>query len=244
MTTEQAQPADVHAQSADAPPRHGHRFLLIGKQTVFAYHLPLYFVPVHAFQMITRFGLVDQLREKYLADLAQHEGEQVYYSLFSEGHWPLKEIVDGTRSSLPVELERVTVDSAGRRTFTMILAETTATCRKEDVVHYRPLNATTYPDYLTYLAFGQGDEVHLAHQLAAPKNWDEVITTRGPQGFEPADLAAAKAVTIPSIKDPKGPVERSPLTTGQTYEGEIGGRPVRFTAGRQGWWNHTSLNNP
>ncbi len=29
---------------------------------------------------------------------------------------------------------------------------------------------------------------------------------------------------------------------GKPYEGLIGNREVGFTAGRQGWWNHTSLN--
>ncbi|MER7707502.1 hypothetical protein ABTX81_31970 [Kitasatospora sp. NPDC097605] len=236
---------DVLAQpeEADAPPRHGHRFLLIGTKTVFVYHLPLYFVPVHAFQLISRFGLAQTLRDTYLKDLGENEDKQVYYSLFSEGHWPLQEIVDGTRTSLPVELERVTVDSSGSRTFTKILDETTATCRKEDVVLYQPLNATAYPDYLTYLAFGQGDEIHLAHQLAASPNWDEVITTVQPTGFQQTDLDHAAAVTIPAIKDPKGVVTKSPLTKGQSYEGTIGSRKVAFTAGRQGWWNHTSLNN-
>ncbi|MFI1380355.1 hypothetical protein [Embleya sp. NPDC020886] len=225
-----------------AAPRHGHRFLLIGTGTIFAYHLPLYHVPVHAFQMINKFGLAESLRTKYLDDLASHEDQQVYYSLFSEGHWPLKEIVDGTRDSLPVELERVTVDSAGNRTFTKILDETTATCRPQDVVFYKPLDATTYPDNLTCLAFGQGSEVHLAHQLAAPPNWDEVITTTQPVGFQQGDLDHAAAVVIPTIKDPKGVVQESPLVKGKTYKGLIGTREVTFTVGRQGWWNNTSLN--
>ncbi|MDY0811354.1 hypothetical protein [Kitasatospora purpeofusca] len=234
---------DVISRSDADAPRHGHRFLLIGVDTIFAYHLPLYHVEVHAFQLITKFGLDGSLRKKYLEDLSHHEDRQVYYSLFSEGHWPLKEIVDGTRHELPVELERVTVDESGNRTFTKIVDETKATSRKEDVVHYKPLDATEYPDLLTYLAFGDGSEVHLAHQLAASPNWDEVITTTDPSGFEQSDLEHATAVTIPAIKDPKGVVKTSPLVKGKTYEGLIGSREVTFTAGRQGWWNHTSLNN-
>ncbi|MEU4360101.1 hypothetical protein [Streptomyces virginiae] len=234
---------DTTSASDAGAPRHGHRFLLIGTDTIFAYHLPLYHVAVHAFQMITKFGLDGSLRKKYLNDLGNHEDRQVYYSLFSEGHWPLKEIVDGTRTSLQVELERVTVDSTGARTFTKILDETTATCRKQDVVHYKPLDATDYPEHLTYLAFGEGSEVHLAHQLAASPNWDEVITTSNPAGFEQSDLDHAAALTIPAIKDPKGVVKTSPLVKGKPYEGQIGTREVTFTAGRQGWWNHSSLNN-
>jgi hypothetical protein len=234
----------MYADADTSAPRHGHRFLLIGKKTIFSYHLALYYVPIHAFQMITTFGLPDNLRALYLADLAEHEHEQVYYSLFTEGHWPLSEIVDGTRTSLPVELERVTVDAQGNRTFTPLLPAVDATCRKQDVVHYLPLDPDgSYPDYLTYLAFGRDDEVHLAHQLAAAPNWDEVITTVTPQGFQAPDLTPASTVTIPAIKDPHGVLPKSPLTPGTAYEGRIGERAVSFVAGRQGWWNNTSLNS-
>ncbi|GAA4961670.1 hypothetical protein GCM10023205_26480 [Yinghuangia aomiensis] len=236
--------SDLTADAGSAAPRHGHRFLLIGKKTIFSYHLGLYYVPIHAFQMITTFGLPDQLRALYLADLAEHENQQVYYSLFTEGHWPLAEIVDGTRTSLPVELERVTVDASGGRTFTPLLPAVDATCRKQDVVHYVPLDPDgSYPDYLTCLAFGRDDEVHLAHRLAAAPNWDEVISTVNPKGFEANDLFPAATVTVPAIKDAHGVLQKSPLITGTAYEGRIGDRTVTFTTGRQGWWNNTSLNS-
>ncbi|MGR6999126.1 hypothetical protein ACU686_14880 [Yinghuangia aomiensis] len=61
---------DLTADADSAAPRHGHRFLLIGKKTIFSYHLGLYYVPIRAFQMITALGLPDQLRALYLADLA------------------------------------------------------------------------------------------------------------------------------------------------------------------------------
>ncbi|QKW18040.1 hypothetical protein HUT16_02240 [Kitasatospora sp. NA04385] len=231
---------DTLSAAAD---RHGHRFLLIGRKTVFSYHLGLYHVPIHAFQLITAFGLSDQLRTTYLDDLAAHEDQQVYYSLFTEGHWPLQELVDGTRTSLPVELERVTVDAEGRRTFTPLLPAVEVGSRKEDVVHYRPLVADAdYPDLLTELVFGRDDEVHLAHALAGAPNWDEVITTVDPQGFRPTDLAPAATLTVPSVKDPHGAAPKSPLTPGDRYEAKIGERALTFTAGRRGWWNNTSLN--
>ncbi|MEU9047689.1 MULTISPECIES: hypothetical protein [unclassified Kitasatospora] len=125
MTTEHR--PDTVSATAD---KLGHRFLLIGKKTIFSYHLGLHHVPIHAFQMITRFGLSDGLRAKYLTDLDAHKDQQVYYSLSTEGHWPLQDIVDGKRTSLPVELERVTVDAQGNRTFTPLLPAVDSTCRK------------------------------------------------------------------------------------------------------------------
>ncbi|WP_240168046.1 hypothetical protein [Streptomyces noursei] len=48
-----------------------------------------------------------------------------------------------------------------------------------------------------------------------------------------------------SIEDPKGVLQEGPLKKDQTYQGEIGesGQTVEVVVGRQGWWNHTSLNN-
>ncbi|MFD9598434.1 hypothetical protein ACFWA9_37520, partial [Kitasatospora sp. NPDC059973] len=65
--------------------------------------------------------------------------------------------------------------------------------------------------------------------LSCTRNWDELLTTVRPGGFQQSDLDHA-AVTIPTIKDPKGVVEQSPLTQGRSYEGQLGSRPVTFNA--------------
>ncbi|MFI8084392.1 hypothetical protein ACIF6L_26780 [Kitasatospora sp. NPDC086009] len=87
-----------------------------------------------------------------------------------------------------------------------------------------------------------------AHAGAPPDRLGLSCTGATPDLAEPADSGNVcryqehRDVTIPTINDPKGVVEQSPLSQGRSYEGRIGSRPVTFTAGRQGWWNHTSLN--
>ncbi|WP_243274253.1 hypothetical protein SALCHL_000214 [Streptomyces albus subsp. chlorinus] len=101
------------------------------------------------------------------------------------------------------------------------------------------------PTHLTCLLFGEGDEAHLAHQLAKKPNGDGVLTLTEPRGITPALLSEVSDITIESIEDPHGVVTQSPVKKGQRYEARAGGTgaPVGFRAGRQGWWNHTSLNN-
>ncbi|MEU2608772.1 hypothetical protein [Streptomyces albus] len=234
-----------HDAAPDSGPLHGlHRFLLIGKKRIFSYHLALYNVPAHAFQAIVTLGLDETVRDAYLADLEQHKNDRVFYSLFSPDHFPLEDLKQG--KTFKVQLERVIVKPDGSRQFQKMLngQQTDAVCRPEDVRYFRKLGGLPYPTYLTYLLFGEGDEVHLAHQLAEKPNWDEVITATEPQNIDPALLSKIPDVTIESIRDPHGVVPDSPLKNGQKYDAKADGAatPISFKAGRQGWWNHTSLN--
>lgn len=225
---------------------HGlHRFLLIGKKRIFSYHLALYNVEAHAFQAVVTLGLADAVREAYLADLAHHEQERVFYGLFSPDHFPLADLKQG--KTFKVQLERVVVKPDGSREFQKMLdgQQTDAVCRPEDVRYFRKLEDPDYPAYLTYLLFGEGDEVHIAHRLARQPNWDDVDTVTDPRGIDPALLGGVPEFTIDSIADPHGVVADSPLVTGHTYDAKVGatGAPISFTAGRQGWWNNTTLNS-
>ncbi|MBH1933267.1 hypothetical protein I5Q34_03010 [Streptomyces sp. AV19] len=236
----------------DAQDPHGyHRFLLIGKATVFAYHLALYHQPAHAYQMIAKIRLTDEVRTAYLEDLAENEDERVFYSLYSPEHFPLSDIPNGNKPSFDVILERVVVDPDGNRKFEPMLdgRTTKANCPPQDVQHFRQLGGTGYPYALTYLLFGQGEETHLAHRLAQHPNWDEVITITDPLGH-PLNIEQAVMDQVPDtivlgIEDPHEVVTTSPLPIGKVYKARIAedAGEVDFQVGRQGWWNHTSLND-
>ncbi|MFI9048169.1 hypothetical protein [Streptomyces sp. NPDC053427] len=238
-TTPEADHTDGH--------EHIHRFLLLGKKKLFFYHLALYNPQSgHDYQAVFTFTIKDngELRDMYLKDLAQHENERVYYSLRCPHHFELPELRKG--KTFKVHLERVVVDKAGKRTFQqMTTGETTVECKKEDVLSFRKLGDLPYPEYLTYLIFGEGDEIHLAHQLAARPNWDEAVTITPSKAIPPETLKKVPTLVIDAIQDAHGKLEESPLKKGQQYQGKIKGNgdTADFTVGRQGWWNHTSLNN-
>ncbi|RNG22182.1 hypothetical protein EEJ42_21730 [Streptomyces botrytidirepellens] len=235
-----------HGAGPDSGALHGlHRFLLIGKRRIFSYHLALYNVEAHAFQAIVTLSLADAVRDAYLADLEKNKDKRVFYSLFSPDHFPLADLKQG--KTFKVQLERVIVKPDGSREFQKMLngQQTDAVCRAEDVRYFRKLGGLEYPTYLTYLLFGEGDEVHIAHELAKKPNWDEVITLTEPRNIDPTLLSKVPDITIESIEDPHGVVTESPLKKGQRYDAKINGAgaSISFKAGRQGWWNHTSLNN-
>ncbi|MFB7631169.1 hypothetical protein ACFC0M_09505 [Streptomyces sp. NPDC056149] len=227
---------------------HIHRFLILGKDKLFFYHLALYNPDLgHHYQAVFAFQIQDDgaLKKMYLEDLKKNEDKRVYYSLRCPHHFELPELQDG--KDFKVHLERVVVKEDGSRDFQqMTTTETTVKCRPEDVLSFRDLSdrPLPYPQHLTYLAFGAGQEVHFAHQLAERPNWDEVITVTTKQTINDETLKKVPPVVIESINDPKGVIEESLLKKGQQYQGKIGGSnlTVDFIVGRQGWWNHTSLN--
>ncbi|MGW1377528.1 hypothetical protein ACWD6P_25105 [Streptomyces sp. NPDC002446] len=227
--------------------QHIHRFLLLGKKKLFFYHLALYNPQSgHDYQAVFSFSIKDggELKKMYLDDLAKHESERVFYSLRCPHHFELPELQQGKEFS--VHLERVVVKSDGSRDFQqMTTAETKVECKKEDVLSFRRLGNLPYPEYLTYLVFGEGDEVHLAHQLAERPNWDEAVTISPSKPIDPAMLKKVPTLVIDSIQDAHDKLIESPLKKGQQYQGKLNGNgpTVDFTVGRQGWWNHTSLNN-
>ncbi|BDM69212.1 hypothetical protein HEK616_26990 [Streptomyces nigrescens] len=234
-------------EAGHAGHEHIHRFLILGKKNLFFYHLALYNPQSgHNYQAVFTFTIKDsgELRDMYLKDLAQHESERVFYSLRCPHHFELPELQQG--KVFRVHLERVVVDKDGKRDFQqMTTTETEVECKKEDVRYFRKLGDLPYPEYLTYLMFGEGDEIHLAHQLAARPNWDEAVTISPASAIDPATLKKVPTFVIESIKDAHDKLIESPLKKGQQYQGKLNGNGtnVDFTVGRQGWWNHTSLNS-
>jgi hypothetical protein len=253
MTTS-ATPSHDHDHDSQAPEFH-HRFLILGRKKLFFYHLALYNPNSgHNYQAVIELDIQDQgqLRATYLADLEQHLDQRVFYSLSCPVHFELPELKAG--KTFPVILERVVVNAEGdKREFQQIPIEgSTATvnvhCRGEaagQVFSFRKLSDIPYPDKLTYLAFGAGDEIHIAHYLARPKNFDEAVTIHTSSPIDPALLHSVPTLIIDTIDDPHGPINPSPLVTGHEYVGLLDGNgdKLSFKVGRQAWWNFTTLNN-
>ncbi|MER7986884.1 hypothetical protein ABTY53_14995 [Streptomyces noursei] len=222
---------------------HFHRFLILGKEKLFFYHLALYKDSGHNYQAVYTFDVPDALRTKYLDDLKANEDKWVFYSLHCPDHFLLPDLKAGKKFNVFLERVLVLEDGAKRKFEEITGTRTEVTCT--EVLHFRKLGGMDYPDYLTYLAFGAGKEIHLAHQLAQRPNWDEVVTVATDQTIDPATLKKVPTLVIDSIKDPRGVIKKSKLEKGKKYQGKINGngQMIDFTVGRQGWWNHTSLND-
>lgn len=132
-------------------------------------------------------------------------------------------------------------------------ATTTVQVLPSGMRYFAPLGDTPYPPHFTGLLFGTTGETFLAHKLAKPDHWDEVLqVTAAPPPTQDA-LDKVPQITIPKVRDTLTdgvPLENqtSPFTENTSYQGALAPRTggtatdVSLTVGLQLWWNSTSLN--
>ncbi|MFD0396556.1 hypothetical protein ACFV84_30455 [Kitasatospora sp. NPDC059811] len=235
-----------------------HRFILLGRTTLFAYHLAMFHVPAHAFQMVLKVELDDTARTAYLEDLKKPvpQGKRRYHSLHSspKDPFPLSDIKSGTRTSFTAEVERVLADTTtGERQFEK-LTDGTVRITASGVLYFEPIGTSDYPAHFTGMLFGTPTETFLAHRLAKADHWDEVreATAVTPQPTQNT-LNDVPLVTVPSVRDTLETgvdpnKQQSPFTEKTTYQAKLTPRDggassdLSFTAAEQRWWNSTSLN--
>lgn len=226
-----------------------HRFILLGRAHLFAYHLALFQIPAHQYQAVLETDLGEPAWGTYLTDLDTPKDPALTYfhACRTLEHFPLPDLQTGALRGFPVQVERVEVDAAGTRRF-VPLAGAVADLRVRDggVRHFRPTGGP-YPEHQTYLLFGRDQEVYLAHQLARRPHWDEVVEVVGLGHLGQATLDRVPTVTT-RLPDPHHRLPTSPLRPGTAYPAELarpdgGTEPLEFTVGKQRWWNHTTLND-
>lgn len=231
-----------------------HTFLLAGEATIFGHHLAMFHIPNHQYELLLKIGLPQEVKQAYLEDLRRNP-DSFHGVQIPETHATvLPPIGTGKVKEFTAHLFRLTpVDNGTRRKLTDITpAGADFKVKVDRVLRFRHLirEKINRPATLTYLVFGEGKEAHMAHQLAVPMDYDQLIRLgEVPPGISGADLATGVKVTIPGFADTSTPQKTfttNPLTAG-SYEAvrEGGGAgKVTLTPGAQHWWNYTSLNPP
>lgn len=224
-----------------------HSFILSGRDTVYGYHLAMFGMAEHRYQVVLQYDLPGDIAEIYLKDQVAHP--ESYHSVRNTEDMVLPPIGEGTVTEYPARLDRVTQTGNGEdRVWEPISGGFTA--RISRVLNYRPLREEEFPPHLTYLIYGQDDEVHIAHRLVKRPHFEQIFTLRQvPDGVTAQDLAGAVEVTIPSVAD--GGHGGQPWTTRPLLEPAYAAVlhrgsqqvPIRLDLGEERWWNSTTLNS-
>ena len=120
-------------------------------------------------------------------------------------------------------------------------------------MHFRPFSETTnYPDTLTYLLFGSGNEAHLVHYQTKMPDYDHIASLKAAPTWLAKDmLAAGVSLTCPIYLDWKKMYQaglrcRRPFEDGSTielrYRGDGPRRPI--TIGSTYWFCTKICNDP
>ncbi|MFF4950861.1 hypothetical protein ACWC2K_26070 [Streptomyces chattanoogensis] len=240
-----AQHRHDHDHDGEAPSVHS--FILAGRQVIHGYHLAMFGMAEHAYQVVLKYDLPTEIVETYLQDRADHPHS--WHAVRNTVDMVLPPIGDGSVTEYPARLDRVTQTGNGEdRVWEPLSGEFTA--RVKQVLNFRPFSQEDFPPHLTYLIYGEGSEAHIAHRLVKRPHFEQIITLEQvPDGVTQADLASAPEITIPSVPDNGHdglPWTTRPLPE-RSYDALLHretGKPVpiRLDLASERWWNITTLN--
>ena len=221
-------------QSED--PANQHNMLVVGEQTVFLSHLPMFhsgqpgdpavneagteFTAPHRFQVIleatfTRQG--ENLADLYVKDRQAHANIRIY-TLAPEPFVLSRLFTPATKpqlGSFTADVFRGHLEQGG----VPIPGLTAATVEITRVVHARKFNPKAKkPAQLEYILFGKGPELFLAHAIFAPPEFDQVFSIQvAGHELTDTDLGRDALVVFPDRKN----VAADRLRERQTVKGTL-----------------------
>ena len=198
-------PAPDQNAEAEGPAVGGHGMLIVGEETIYVSHLPMWMAP-HNFQVILEvtFRGPDQPQARYVDD-RKTTGTRLY-TLSPGEEWDIRELAPTgpqrlpSRSSFQATIWRNHFEShpkthPGQR----FMIAPDAEVHVENVVYFQELHpqGPGLQD-LEYLLFGKGQERFLAHEISLPPDFDQVLSVQvGNHQFTDEDLLQGVRVVFP-----------------------------------------------
>jgi hypothetical protein len=147
-----------------------HGMLVLGGEAIYISHLPMY-MPQHRYQGIWEVSFGDKDDAKYRAERTKSAGS--IFTLEPKTLFRLPELTT-TRKSFKADVYRGHFERDGHA---LILENATVTLRRQ--IHWHPFrNSHTRPEALTYVLFGKGSELFLAHWISVAPNYDQIVSVK------------------------------------------------------------------
>jgi hypothetical protein len=162
----------------ELPPDFGrHNMVAFGRDAVFLSHLPMFMAP-HDAQLILEVALEDgngSLQEVWSAERESHPGEHLYTMMPEKFALSTLYAPDPpARSVFKARFFRGHLERGG----VAIPELTDVDVRITRVVYARRFGRADKPDDLSYLLFGRGGELFLAHVITQPPDFDQILSVR------------------------------------------------------------------
>ena len=209
--------------SGELPPDFGtHNMFAFGRETLFLSHLPMFMAP-HDAQLILEVALEEDaggsLLEVWSRERESHPDQRVYTMMpqrFALSTLYTPDPPD--RRSFRAKFFRGHLEHGGE----VIPELGNIVVRVTDVVYARQFDRGGKPDDLTYLLFGRGGELFLAHVISEPPDFDQILSVQlsGAQPDED-EMNAGIEVVLPGR--PNTATERLRDGTATTARGHVTG---------------------
>ena len=242
--------AETHRHAADAP--NTHNMLIVGREAVFLSHLPMFTAPdfdsPHRYQVIleaafTKPGTDPQAA--YADDRRRNPATKIY--MFNPAEFILPQLhADGGQApvtSFGGTIFRGHFERPGKR---VIADGVTAGVKK--VVHFREFDpAAASPAKLEYILFGKGGELFLAHFIARPPDFDQVLSVSvAGRAFTDEELGRGMRVTFERPNTIAQRLVERQEAVGEVRDAKAADAPlkVRFKAGTEFYFEEGELRVP
>ena len=239
-----------------------HNMLLVGEQTAFLSHLPMFvglnkkrtdFVTPHRYQVIIEATFTDgnsNLTETYTADRKTNPDVKMYTfnpalfvlpDLNPAGSSPLREfrgngifrghLERGGKVFIGVDDQ----DDPGRFDVNVV-----------NVVHFHKfIPGAAKPAQLQYILFGKGPEMFLAHFIAAPPDFDQVISVKiTGQSFTDSELSHGVKISLPGKANTSAGRLREKQQAAASFMSAGAAKPLTVEAVREFYFEESELFMP
>ncbi|MCX2449661.1 hypothetical protein OQX61_00120 [Pedobacter sp. PLR] len=156
-----------HSHYPDKPNTHG--MLLMGKETVYAEHLPMFHTP-HDYQIILELEFSKEDIEMYRKDRVAHPKELVY--TIEPETFVLPQMVNHTKV-FKANVYRGHFERGGVKFLDTI------TVKIKKIVYYKQFDKNEQrPEHLKYILFGNKKEQFLSHLISKKPDFNEVLAVQ------------------------------------------------------------------
>jgi hypothetical protein len=176
-----------------------HGMLIVGEQTVFLSHLPMFGSP-HDYQAIFEVAFAKTASDPqadYFADRKRTSTK--IYTLEPE-----RFVLTKLAAAAPLRSFKADVYRGHFERFPNRRAQDAARIAQDvdvnvtRVIHFRKFDpAAAKPAELEYLLFGKGNESFLAHLITRPPDFDQILSVKTGQKFTDEELGQGKSIVVP-----------------------------------------------
>ncbi len=195
--------APTEADAVDNPAIHG--MLVVGRNALYLSHLPMFHAP-HDYQVIFEAEASPELRKAYQDDLKLHP-EQRLYTLEPQEKFVLPEMVQAPRP-FAAKIYRGHFERGGT-------ALETGKIEIKKIIFYKQFDGSAIkPKVASYLFFGRGSDLFLAHLITATPDFDQVlsVSVEKSAALKRLDEQNFVRLTIPSSPNEKPRPESKSVT--------------------------------
>jgi hypothetical protein len=228
-----------------------HNMLIVGQETVFLSHLPMFTSPTfdspHRYQVIlevtfTKAGANPQA--VYANDRKKNPGTKIY--TLNPDEFVLPSLRSGTPtplSSFGAKIFHGHLEKRGKK-----LLASGVSVNVKNIVHFREFDPqATNPAELEYILFGKGKELFLAHFITRPPDFDQVLSVSvSDRSFTDEELRKGMRVVF---KRPNSIAQRlmeKQEVVGEVRDGSGTSTPLiaKFKAGTEFYFEEGELRVP